>query len=61
VNQKLQANQELIGGTVADWKVSDLLGDDPTSSDELWKLVKELMNRSEEFDRYTTDNQVAVV
>ncbi|KAK3807888.1 MAG: hypothetical protein J3Q66DRAFT_356768 [Benniella sp.] len=56
VNQKLQANQELIGGTVADWKVSDLLGDDPTSSDELWKLVRELMNRSEDYDRYMTGN-----
>ncbi|KAF9994157.1 hypothetical protein BGZ65_010243 [Modicella reniformis] len=40
ISQRLESNIELIPGTVADWEVSDLIG-----GEELWNMVKELMNR----------------
>ncbi|KAG0244289.1 hypothetical protein BGX31_009368 [Mortierella sp. GBA43] len=47
-NQKLQANQTLMAGTVADWEVKDILGDDTEHSWELLGLVQELMGRVDE-------------
>ncbi|CAO3574473.1 unnamed protein product [Mortierella alpina] len=50
MNRRLQQNLSLIPGTVADWQVEDIIGQDPSDPEELAKMVKALIYMVEECD-----------
>ena len=50
MNRRLQQNLSLIPGTVADWQVEDIIGQDPSEPEELAKMVKALIYMVEECD-----------
>ncbi|KAF9953958.1 hypothetical protein BGZ72_005044 [Mortierella alpina] len=50
MNRRVQQNLSLIPGTVADWQVEDIIGQDPSEPEELAKMVKALIYMVEECD-----------